>query len=112
MTALLLCMLTSEDQEYTSPGMDINAQSIKFAILCSGFISDGTVHQKLYNALRVEALQSLKTLHTVDQNDPIVSAKWTIQLSKIFNPANTVVYEHNEGIFFVCLVGDPTSERV
>lgn len=88
MTALLLSMLNHPEKV---PGFyPQKTQPIKFAILCSGFISNREPHAQIYGVP-----ESLPTLHTVDDNDFVVPAKRTVELQKLFK--NSQLLRHNEG---------------
>jgi len=88
MTALLLSMLSHPDRV---PGFHAEkSQPIKFAILCSGFISNYEPHGAIYGVP-----DNLPTLHTVDMQDFVVSAQSTIILQKLFK--NSELLRHNEG---------------
>jgi len=88
MTALLLSMLNHPERV---PGFHpTKTQPIKFAILCSGFISNHQPHRQIYGVP-----ENLPTLHTVDMHDSIVPAQRTIDLQKLFRTSQLV--RHNEG---------------
>jgi len=88
MTALLLSMLSHPERV---PGFrPQKTQPIKFAILCSGFISNLPPHGQIYGVP-----QNLPTLHTVDMNDFVVPAQRTIDLQKICR--NSQLLKHHEG---------------
>jgi len=88
MTALLLSMLNHPERV---PGFhSTKTQPIKFAILCSGFISNHQPHRQIYGVP-----ENLPTLHTVDMHDSIVPAQRTIDLQKLFRTSQLV--RHNEG---------------
>jgi len=87
MTALLISMLNHPERV---PGFHIQPQPIKFAILCSGFISSYEPHGKIYGVP-----ENLPTLHTVDMQDYVVPAQRTIDLQKLFK--NSRIIHHNEG---------------
>jgi len=89
MTALLLAMLNHPEK---APGFHPQkTQPIKFAILCSGFISNREPHGQIYGGLP----ENIPTLHTVDNNDFVVPAQRTIDLQKLFK--NSQLLRHNEG---------------
>jgi len=88
MTGLLLSMLNHPERV---PGFrPQKSQPIKFAILCSGFVSHREPHGHIYGVP-----DNLPTLHTVDNNDFIVSAQRTVELQKLFK--NSQLLRHNEG---------------
>jgi len=88
MTALLLSMLNHPEK---IPGFHPQkTQPIKFAILCSGFVSNLEPHAHIYGVP-----ENLPTLHTVDDNDFVVPAQRTIELQKLFK--NSQLLRHNEG---------------
>jgi len=88
MTALLISMLNKPENV---PGFHAKKmQPIKFAILCSGFVSSSAPHGQIY-----AIPDDLPTLHSVDMNDFIVPAEKTIGLKKLFN--NSRLIKHNEG---------------
>jgi len=88
MTALLLSMLSHPERV---PGFHpTKTQPIKFAILCSGFISNNQPHRQIYGVP-----ENLPTLHTVDMNDFVVPAQRTIDLQKLFK--NSQLVRHHEG---------------
>ncbi|KZO92283.1 hypothetical protein CALVIDRAFT_530257 [Calocera viscosa TUFC12733] len=99
MTALLLSMLKSPE---TVPGFEPKrTQSIKFAILCSGWVSRLPPHKEIY-----DIPSDLPTLHkslrlsaagrALDETDGIVSARRTAELASLFGP-KAVQKSHNEG---------------
>ncbi|KAF8817179.1 hypothetical protein BYT27DRAFT_7247721 [Phlegmacium glaucopus] len=89
MTALLLSMLNHPEK---APGFHAQkTQPIKFAILCSGFVSNREPHGQIYGGLP----ENIPTLHTVDDNDFVVPAQRTIELQKLFK--NSQLVRHNEG---------------
>lgn len=100
MTALLLSLLT-EPLINTSPYPQLtlfpdhpSRTSIKFAVMCSGFVSDGQAHQALYRYLPT----GLRTLHTVDRRDGVVRHERTRELERMFaRGGKSEIYEHNEG---------------
>jgi len=88
MTALLISMLNNRAKiPAFNPEKD---QPIKFAILCSGFISHKEPHGSLY-----DIPDHLPTLHTVDYNDFVVSADRTLELKDLFKDPELIV--HREG---------------
>ncbi|KAE8446538.1 hypothetical protein EG329_011870 [Mollisiaceae sp. DMI_Dod_QoI] len=87
MTALLLSMLNHPEKKL---GFQVKKQPIKFAILCSGFISSNESHSHLYSAL-----PDVPTLHTVDENDAIVPASKTKDLQEMFS--HSKILNHDEG---------------
>jgi len=88
MTALLISMLNHPERV---PGFHPQKpQPIKFAILCSGFISNYEPHKQIYGIP-----ENLPTLHTVDMNDYVVPAQRTFDLQKLCN--NSRMVRHNEG---------------
>jgi len=88
MTGLLLSMLNKPEN---APGFAAKkTQPIKFAIMCSGFVSHRPPHKQIY---AVPA--DLPTMHTIDMNDPVVPPARTIELQKLFN--NTQLIQHSEG---------------
>jgi len=88
MTALLVSMLNRPE---SVPGFNPALQQpIRFAIFCSGFISNLSPHKEIY---RIP--DDLHTLHTVDENDRIVPAGRTIDLKNICK--NSQLKYHHEG---------------
>ncbi|EJT97012.1 hypothetical protein DACRYDRAFT_102688 [Dacryopinax primogenitus] len=89
MTALLLSMLNNADNvpEFEPK----KSQPIKFAILCSGFVSQHHPHRNIY-----DIPLHIPTLHTFDNRDMRVSAHRTIELSSLFG-SKAVRKSHNEG---------------
>jgi len=88
MTALLVSMLNHPERV---PGFNLEkTQPIKFAILCSGFISNYEPHKQIYGVP-----ENLPTLHTVDMHDFVVPAQKTIELQKLFKTSQLA--RHNEG---------------
>jgi len=88
MTALLISMLNNPGK--VAGFCPQKTQPIKFAILCSGFISNREPHRSIY-----KIPENLPTLHTVDMNDFIVPAQRTIDLQKLFK--NSTLLVHHEG---------------
>jgi len=88
MGALLISMLNHPERV---PGFrPKKTQPIKFAILCSGFISNYRPHKQIYGIP-----ENLPTLHTVDMHDFIVPAEKTIELQKLW--ASSLLSRHDEG---------------
>ncbi|PRP79142.1 hypothetical protein PROFUN_13092 [Planoprotostelium fungivorum] len=86
MTAQLLSMISQPDRQLGFG--PILPQPIRFAIFCSGFISQ-------YPGHFIDIPKDISTLHTVDHDDSLVSGYRTIELSKKCKLA--VVMEHHEG---------------
>jgi len=88
MTGLLLSMLAHPERV---PGFCPTLQQpIKFAIFCSGFVSHLSPHKEIYGIPGC-----LPTLHTVDDNDRIVSAARTVELQMACK--TSVLKHHDEG---------------
>jgi len=87
MTGLLISMLNKPEN---APGFSAKTQPIKFAILCSGFVSHKPPHGQIYTSPG-----NLPTLHTIDMHDPVVPPDRTIELRNLFN--NSQLVQHNEG---------------
>ncbi|PRP85876.1 hypothetical protein PROFUN_06150 [Planoprotostelium fungivorum] len=86
MTALLLSMIKNPEK---IPGFGpIRHQPLRFAILCSGFISDHPSHF-------IDLPETLPTLHTVDHQDGVVNERHTVRLYEKFKRAE--LKEHDEG---------------
>jgi len=88
MTGLLVSMLNHPERV---PGFHPQkTQPIKFAILCSGFISNYEPHAAMYGVP-----EDLPTMHTIDMRDFIISAQKSIDLQKMCK--NSKLLRHNEG---------------
>jgi len=88
MTGLLLSMISNPERV---PGFHPQlSQPIKFAILCSGFVSHNSPHKEIYGIP-----ENLPTLHTVDDNDYVVPAARTVELKNLCK--TSVLMKHNEG---------------
>ncbi|OCK98592.1 uncharacterized protein K441DRAFT_693377 [Cenococcum geophilum 1.58] len=89
MAGLLISMLNNPEK---TPSLVVKkTQPIKFAILCSGFVSKYKPHGDLYGGLP----DNVPTLHTVDRNDTVVPAQKTEELQKLFK--NSKLLSYNEG---------------
>jgi len=88
MTGLLVSMLAHPER---APGFNpAKIQPLKFAILCSGFVSHLSPHKDIYGIP-----DYLPTLHTVDERDFVVPAARTIELAGLAK--NSQIRKHNEG---------------
>jgi len=91
MTALLVSMINHPERV---PGFHPEkTQPIKFAILCSGFVSNYEPHGKVYGIP-----ENLPTLHTVDTHDFVIPAQKTIELQKRFKTSQLLYHDEGHSI--------------
>ncbi|KAJ7275047.1 serine hydrolase FSH [Mycena rebaudengoi] len=87
MAALLISMLNHPER--VPNFKPEKKQDLKFAILCSGFVSHNSPHAEIYG------VPDIPTLHTVDDRDGIVAASRTIELQQMCS--KSVLHRHSEG---------------